>query len=123
MSERTKRDDDLEPDKIPLELVRVQNVPDETTGTLLVDFLRDQGIDAALQPVEISMLPGVESMSHGYWGHIEVLERDAERARSLIRDYLASKPRTSTRRRAAGESGASSGDHGSGSGTDPEDAA
>ena len=82
--------DELEPDKIPETLVRVHEVPDEGSGTILVEFLRDQGIDATLKPVEISMLPGVESAGHGYWGHVEVLERDAEDARALIRDYLRS---------------------------------
>jgi hypothetical protein len=107
MTERPKHDEDeLEPDKIPEELVRVHDVPDEATGTMLADFLREQGIDAALQPVEISMLPGVESVGHGYWGKIEVLERDEARAKTLIRDFLASRPRTSTRKKSPeGEGG------------------
>lgn len=110
MTERRKHDEDeLEPDKIPEELVRVHDAPDEATGTMLADLLREQGIDATLKPVEISMLPGVESVGHGYWGTIEVLERDEDRARNLIREYLSSKPRSTTRRRAPG--------------TDPEDAA
>lgn len=110
MTERPKHDEDeLEPDKIPEDLVRVHEVPDEATGTMLTDFLREQGVDATLQPVEISMLPGVESVGHGYWGTIEVLERDQDRARTLIREYLSSKPRSTTRRRAPG--------------ADPEDAA
>lgn len=103
MTDRPKHDEDeLEPDKIPQELVRIQDVPDETTGTMLADFLREQGIEATLQPVEISMLPGVESVGHGYWGQIEVLESDEARARSLVRDFLASKPRA-TRRRTPGQ--------------------
>jgi hypothetical protein len=110
MTERPKHHhkDELEPDKIPEDLVRVHDVPDEATGTMLADLLRDQGIDATLKPVEISMLPGVESVGHGYWGTIEVLERDQARAQALIREYLVSKPR-STRRRVPG--------------ADPEDAA
>lgn len=100
MTDRSKRDrDELEPDKIPEELVRVHDVPDEATGTMLADFLREQGIDAALKPVEISMLPGVESVGHGYWGSVEVLERDAARAKTLVRDFLSSRPRTTTGRR------------------------
>jgi hypothetical protein len=100
MTERRKHnEDELEPDKIPEELVRVHDVPDEATGTMLADFLREQEIEAMLQPVEISMLPGVESVGHGYWGKIEVLERDEAKAKALIRDYLASRPRTTTRRK------------------------
>jgi hypothetical protein len=92
MTDRERSEDELEPDKIPERLVRVHDVPDEATGTMLVDFLREQGIDAALAPVEISMLPGVESVGHGYWGYVEVLERDASEARERITEYLASAP-------------------------------
>ncbi len=31
-------------------------------------------------------------MGHGYWGQIEVLERDAARARELIEEYLKARP-------------------------------
>lgn len=99
MTERKKHDEyELEPDKIPEELVPVHDVPDEATGTMLTDFLREQGIDATLRPVEISMLPGVESVGHGRWGQVEVLERDKVRARAMIHDYLASRPRSAARR-------------------------
>ena len=90
MNDNKRDHGELEPDKIPERLVRVHEVPDEAAGTILVEFLRDQGIDATLVPVEISMLPGVESAGHGYWGHVEVLERNADEARTLIRDYLRS---------------------------------
>ncbi|HEV8129229.1 MAG TPA: hypothetical protein VGQ14_06205 [Candidatus Eisenbacteria bacterium] len=111
-----KRDDDrLEPDKIPENLVAVHEVPDEAAGRILVGFLRDQGIDATLAPVEISMLPGVESAGHGYWGQVEVLERDADEAKALIRDYLSSP--TSQDSNTAGVSGPSGPDD------EPEDAA
>jgi hypothetical protein len=90
MTDHKRDEDKLEPDKIPESLVQVHEVPDEAAGRILVGFLRDQGIDATLAPVEISMLPGVESQGHGYWGHVEVLERDADEARALIRDYLSS---------------------------------
>lgn len=93
MSDRERHEPgELEPDKIPQKLVPIQDVPDETSGTLLAEFLRGEGIQAALQPVEISMLPGVESASHGYWGRVEVLERDVPRARTLIREFMAQKP-------------------------------
>lgn len=73
-------------------LVRVRNLPDEATGTMLADFLREQGIEATVQPVQIAWMPGVETMSHGYWGQLEVLERDAVRARALIDDFYAARP-------------------------------
>jgi hypothetical protein len=111
MSDHRKRsDDDLEPDKIGEQLVKVHDVPDLVTGTILTDYLKNEGIQATLAPVDISMLPGVESTSHGYWGQIEVLERDADRARTLIEEYLKARP--------AGAATAYAPDDG-----DPEDAA
>jgi hypothetical protein len=93
MSDHQKRsDDELEPDKIQERLVKIHDVPDMVTGTILTDFLKSDGIQATLAPVEISALPGVESMGHGYWGQIEVLERDAARARALIEEYLKARP-------------------------------
>jgi len=116
MTERKKRsEDELEPDKIPEELVRIHDVPDEATGMMLADFLREQGIDAALQPVEISMLPGVESIGHGHWGSIEVLGRDVERAQVMIQDFFAARPEPRRAKRAA--------DAGSEPTPDPESAA
>lgn len=68
-------------------LVSVRRVPDETTATLLCDFLRSNGVPATAVAVQIPWLPGVETMRRGYWGHVEVLEHDAERALALIRDF------------------------------------
>jgi hypothetical protein len=90
MNDDKRHDHGLEPDKIPERLVPVHEVPDEASGTILVDFLRDQGIDATLASAQVSMLPGVESAGHGYWGHVEVLERDEPEARALINEYLSS---------------------------------
>ncbi|MBI4363843.1 MAG: hypothetical protein HY568_00280 [Candidatus Latescibacteria bacterium] len=73
-------------------LVAVRNVPDEQTATMLRDFLRDQGIEATVVAVQIPWLSTVESLLHGYWGRIEVLGRDAERARSLLDDFFAATP-------------------------------
>jgi hypothetical protein len=42
--------------------------------------------------VQIPWLATVETLLHGYWGKIEVLGRDAERAATLIDDFLAAKP-------------------------------
>jgi hypothetical protein len=114
MSDHEKRDThDLEPDKIPEELVRVQELPDEATGTMLCDFLGDQGIKATVQPVQIAWMPGVETMRHGYWGYLEVLERDVARARTLIHDFFAARPERGGTRRAPRDPG----------GEGPEDAA
>jgi hypothetical protein len=34
----------------------------------------------------------VETFRQGYWGHVEVMEHDAERARALIEDFYAAEP-------------------------------
>ena len=75
-------------------LVSVRDVPDEATATLLTDFLRSQGIEAAPVPVQIPWLSTVETQHHGYWGHVQVLSKDADRARALIEDYLNARPET-----------------------------
>lgn len=111
MSDRNRPDEDeLEPEKVEQDLVRVQDVTDEASGTMLTDFLRSEGIQATLRRVEISMLPGVESMSHGYWGYVDVLERDAAQARALIREFMAQSTGGAARNPKAG-------------GDEPEDAA
>jgi len=73
-------------------LVAVRNVPDEQTATLLCDFLRSQGVEATAVAVQIPWLGTVETLLHGYWGRIEVLGRDAERASALLDDFFAATP-------------------------------
>lgn len=73
-------------------LVSVREVPDEQTATMLCDFLRSQGIEAVAQPVQIAWFSTLETLHHGFWGRVEVLGKDAVRARSLIEDYLAATP-------------------------------
>ena len=73
-------------------LVIVREVPDEPTATLLCDFLRDQGIEATAVAVQIPWLGTVGTLHRGYWGRIEVLGRDAERARALLQDFFAATP-------------------------------
>lgn len=70
-------------------LVSVRRVPDETTATLLCDFLRTNGVPATAVAIQIPWLPGVETFRRGYWGHVEVLEHDAERALQMIEDFYA----------------------------------
>jgi len=79
----------VEPDD---RLVSVRRVDDEATGLMLADFLRDQGIEATIHTVRMPWLGGVELMQRGYWGHVEVLEADADRARALLEDFYAARP-------------------------------
>jgi len=73
-------------------LVVVREVQDESTATLLRDFLMAQGIEAVAVPVQIPWFSTLESLHHGYWGRVEVLGKDADRARALIEEYLAATP-------------------------------
>ncbi len=73
-------------------MVSVREVSDEQIATMLCDFLKSQGIDAAAVPVQIPWFSTVETLHHGYWGKIEVLGKDAERAAKLIDDFLAATP-------------------------------
>lgn len=74
------------------ELVGVWNAPDEASATAVTDFLRDQGIEATAVAVQIPWFGGVETLHHGYWGKVEVLGRDADRARALIEDFFRAVP-------------------------------
>ncbi|HYQ88446.1 MAG TPA: hypothetical protein VEU09_02340 [Candidatus Binatia bacterium] len=73
-------------------LVSVREVPDEATATLLCDFLRSQGIEATAAPVQMAWFSTLETLHHGYWGRVEVLGKDAARARALVEEYLAGTP-------------------------------
>jgi hypothetical protein len=73
-------------------LISVRRVPDESTATLLCDFLKTNGVPATAVAMQIPWLPGVETFRQGYWGHVEVLEHDADRARALIEDFFAAEP-------------------------------
>ncbi len=78
------------------ELVNVWNAPDEAAATAVCDFLREQGVEAMALAVQIPWFGGVETLHHGYWGRIEVLGRDAVRARALIEDFFRATPEPET---------------------------
>jgi len=73
-------------------LVSVRRVPDEATATLLCDLLRDHGIEATAVSSQMPWFGTIESARRGYWGAVEVLERDADRAQELIGDFYAATP-------------------------------
>jgi len=74
------------------DLVSVWNAPDEASGVAVADFLRSQGIEATAAPVQIAWFGGVQTLHHGYWGKVEVMAHDAERARALVGDFLRATP-------------------------------
>jgi hypothetical protein len=73
-------------------LVAVWNAPDEASATLVCAFLKEQGIEASVMPVQIPWLGGVETLHHGYWGKVEVLSGEAARAAQLIEEFFRARP-------------------------------
>jgi hypothetical protein len=101
----TKREDEREEERDEA-LVRVQDVPDEATATLLCDFLGEQGIRATAISAQMPAFGMIERARTGFWGHVEVLESDAERARQVIEDFFKARPEPrGTGRARAGENG------------------
>jgi hypothetical protein len=96
-----------EPELRREDLVSVWNAPDEAAATAVRDFLLAQGIEAAAVPVQIAWLGGVETLHHGYWGKVEVLSHDAERARALVEDFLSGEPEADTETGSGPEGGES----------------
>jgi hypothetical protein len=74
----------------PLAVVR--RVPDEATATLLCDLLRDNGIEATAVSSQMPWFGTIETARRGYWGAVEVLKRDLERAKELISDFYSATP-------------------------------
>lgn len=73
-------------------LVRVADVWDEATATLLCDFLKEQDIQATAVSSQLPAFGMIERAGSGHWGYVEVLENDAARAKELIRDFFAARP-------------------------------
>jgi len=93
---RDDREREEDPEELADEpLVAVFEAPDEQTATMVRDFLQEQGVEATAVPIQIAWFSTVETMHHGYWGKVEVLGKDAPRARELVRDFLAARPEPS----------------------------
>lgn len=73
-------------------LVSIFGVPDEASATVLIDFLKGQGIESTLVSAQIPWFGTIEANRKGYWGRIAVLEGDAVRARGFIDDFYAGRP-------------------------------
>jgi hypothetical protein len=72
-------------------LVQVHKARDEWEGSIIIGFLKDNGVEATLQ----AQVSRAEAAVHAGFGDpdigrgIFVLEHEAERARQLIRDFQA----------------------------------
>jgi hypothetical protein len=86
-------------------LVRIQDVPDEATATLLCDFLEEQGVRAVAISAQLPAFGMIERASRGFWGHVEVLESDVEKAQRLIDDWFQARPESRGGRARSAESG------------------
>ncbi len=61
---------------------------DEGLGLLVQKVLEDEGIRSEIKSEQIPWMDGIMKAARGYWGDLMVLERDAARAREIIRAYL-----------------------------------
>ncbi len=61
---------------------------DEGLGLLVQKVLEDEGIRSEIKSEQIPWMDGIMKAARGYWGDLMVLERDAARARAIIREYL-----------------------------------
>lgn len=71
-------------------LVEVHQAHDEWEGSIIVGYLRDNGVEATLrQPPSMPPLDAVESLSGVDKGNgIYVLEHEADHARNLLKEFL-----------------------------------
>ena len=73
-------------------VVSVWKIEDETQGVLLQNVLEGEGIESELRSVQIPWMDGIMKSARGYWGDLMVFERDREKARHIIEEYLDTNP-------------------------------
>lgn len=74
------------------EMVAVYDAPDQISAGDISAFLNDNGIETVIRSEQIPMYDGVAMMLFARWGQVLTLDIHADRARSLIDDYLAGEP-------------------------------
>ncbi len=67
----------------------VYAAPDEFSALTLEAVLADAGIDVLVRSEAAPWITGIMAYSQGYWGRLLVHPEAIERARDLVRDYLA----------------------------------
>jgi len=70
------------------ELVSVRRLDDEAQGILLQKVMREDEILSQLRSEQIPWMNGIMKAARGYWGDLMVLEKDAVKAREIIKSYL-----------------------------------
>lgn len=74
-----------------LEMVELQEVPDEVSGVMMKGILENSGITVILRAAKIPMYDGIASTwSTSYWGKLLVSKDELETSRKIIDDYLSS---------------------------------
>ena len=70
------------------EIVSAWKIEDESLGLLLQEVLKEQDISSELRSEQIPWMNGIMKSAKGYWGELLVLEKDAVKAREIIKSYL-----------------------------------
>ena len=78
------------------ELVPIHKAGSAWEGNMIVDYLRENGIEATLEsPPSVAPLDVAEELSgSSRVDGILVFQHDADRARALVKEFLAQRPAT-----------------------------
>jgi len=68
------------------------NVVAEAEAYLIKGLLEAEEIKVFIKPLEVVMYEGVYGDSKGVWGKLFVLPEDLEKAKTILTDYMASRP-------------------------------
>ncbi|MDP8215483.1 MAG: hypothetical protein P9M10_09875 [Candidatus Euphemobacter frigidus] len=72
-------------------LISIWKIENEALGLLLMKVLEIEGIPCELRSEQIPWMDGIMKAARGYWGGLMVLDRDAVKAREIIKSYLEEK--------------------------------
>ncbi len=73
-------------------VVTIFEAEDEMQCRMIAALLEQEGIDYLINSNQVPMFDGVMTKLRGFWGRLQVLESDAERAKRLIAEFLAAQP-------------------------------
>ena len=74
-----------------VEMVELQQVPDEVSGVMMKGVLENSGISVILRAAKIPWYNGIASTwSTHYWGKLLVAKEELETSRKILDDYLIS---------------------------------
>ncbi len=80
----------LKDDSDYIEMVELQQVPDEVSGVMMKGILENSGITVILRSAKLPAYDGIPSTwSTYYWGKLLVPKEDLETSRKILEDYLS----------------------------------